>query len=731
VLRLPLCAVIAALAAGPLGAVEREIGRLANGARVAAVQGANGKWILAITGAEPALTMPEPVSIELFSEARSARYVSAGYDAVRQEGAAWVARGSVAQGGATVGFEDRWSIAGAALRLHRTVRVRGNAAEGFASAARFFTAELLPRDRMRLFAPGMMYGGTDHLTRSAIGGADFFTGGKWPALRIREDRLPAPLFGFVFPGGGYAAVLDAAPNGGSTVEDTRDAKIQTVVDRRLRFASLGAEPAGNALALGVWYPGVEGEVTYTGDTYPGGQHRQWRRRYHPLLDGLSQEYRVDFIFGRTATFREAYREMWRAAWKTLAPRVNPQDIEAARRALLDHLAARAVSAPGGRTGIDNFIDLFGGSRTHGAAILGFTGKNIEAANYLLEDTGPNAAEHHRIGAAIMDSFVRLKVDPPEGEGFSLATGMPALAIPRDSVVYLRSFGDDMKAALRAVAFEREHGREHPEWLAWARRFGDWLLTQQAPAGGIPRSWRPVTGVVADPSPQSTYNAVPLLVLLTQLTGGPKYARAALRAGEFAWGSGQESGVFVGGTIDNPDVIDKEAGTLSLEAFLALYDSTHDRKWIDRARVAADYAETWMYIWDVPMAEGEDAAKLHWKPGVRTTGLQLISSGHSLVDAYMGFDVDEYARLYRLTGDANYLDVARILLHNTLAMTAVPGRLYDWPAPGWQQEHWSLAPRRGYGLHRGWLPWVSTSHLNGIFELEHADPKLFEELKMAR
>ena len=75
----------------------------------------------------------------------------------------------------------------------------------------------------------------------------------------------------------------------------------------------------------------------------------------------------------------------------------------------------------------------------------------------------------------------------------------------------------------------------------------------------------------------------------------------------------------------------------------------------------------------------------------TAGLQLISTGHSLVDAYMAFDVDEFAQLYQLTGDAHYLDVARLLLHNTKNMLALPGRTYDLGEPGWQQEHWSLAP----------------------------------------
>ena len=45
-----------------------------------------------------------------------------------------------------------------------------------------------------------------------------------------------------------------------------------------------------------------------------------------------------------------------------------------------------------------------------------------------------------------------------------------------------------------------------------------------------------------------------------------------------------------------------------------------------------------------MPEDDDDAGRHWKRGVPTAGLQLISTGHSLVDAYMAFDVDEFAQL---------------------------------------------------------------------------------------
>jgi hypothetical protein len=208
-----------------------------------------------------------------------------------------------------------------------------------------------------------------------------------------------------------------------------------------------------------------------------------------------------------------------------------------------------------------------------------------------------------------------------------------------------------------------------------------------------------------------------MVLLSRMTGSEKYLNSAMKAADFCWNNGHASGIFVGGTIDNPNVIDKEAGTLSLEAYLMLYNTTKDPNWLGRARMAANFAETWIYIHNVPMPQDEDNSKLHWKKGVSTIGLQLISSGHSFVDEYMSFDADEYAHLYSHTGDEHYFQVARLLLHNTKSMVALPKRPYDLRGTGWQQEHWSLAPPRGYGLHRGWLPWVSTSQLNGIFGIE--------------
>ena len=80
-----------------------------------------------------------------------------------------------------------------------------------------------------------------------------------------------------------------------------------------------------------------------------------------------------------------------------------------------------------------------------------------------------------------------------------------------------------------------------------------------------------------------------------------------------------------------------------------------------------------------------------------------------------------------TGDAHYLDVARILLHDTKAMLALPRRTYDLLGPGWQQEHWRMGPgARGIGAHRTWLL-ISVNHIQSITGLEDFDKALYEKL----
>lgn len=712
------------------GKSEKTVGTFSSGHLLVVQKNHEGQWGIGVRNGNTTLwSQPQPLYIEHYLDSVLNESVQNGYHTIRLGKTGFTGKGNIRINGVTYQIEDLWQLSGNILNLSRHLKVKGNAAGGFLSSASLLSAGV--KADVRCFAPGMIYGDPGVISADAIGGIN-----SGDDIWIREDRLPAPMFGVYAGNSSSLTVLDPVPQGNTIREDSRDRQVRTLVDERFRFGSLGVSFLNDTIRVGIKWPGTEGSTSYRGFFYPGGQVHRWRQRFHPVRDGLEQNYTISFRFEEDKTYQEYYPRAWRWAWETLEPKVNTQNIELALESMSGMLADQ-VETRKGITGISNMI-TFEEGRTGkrndgplGRTVMGFTGKALEAANYLLQASdipgNPRAEEFREKGTAIIQSFLNLKLNPPEGEGFYWQTGKPAPALPRNRPLYIRSFGDDLKALLKAAKREKSLGRDHPGWVAWTRTFADWLLPQQDSGGGFPRGWVPVTGDVADSSLQSTYNVIPFLILQSELSGDSKYLEAALRAGEFAWNNGQSEGIFVGGTIDNPNVADKEAGTLSLEAYIALYEATKDQKWLERAKMAAAFAETWMYIWNVPMPEDEPEDELHWKREVSTVGLQLISTGHSLVDAYMAFDADEFARLFSLTGDDHYKQVAAILLHNTKGMLALPGRLYDLPGPGWQQEHWSLAPERGIGRKRAWLPWVTTSHLNGIFGMKENSPEVYQEL----
>ena len=727
------------------------LGRLATGATVSFVRAGTGEWGIEIAGSEgPRLVQEKPAQLEVFTREDDIRQLAAGYKSVETGAGSITARAEIGYGsGVSFRVEDRWSVSGAVLTARRKVQVVGNApGSAFNSALMLATTPDTPAEGVEYFVPSVLYRGP--------GGNEGPEAGRAQRIAYREDSMAATMVGLSFKSGASITMLDPAPRGDTTYEDVGNRVTSVLLDDRIKFGAFGSFPGVNGgVEFGFWYPGsMPAPVRAAAAPAPGrggaagsrGQS-QLLRRYHRIRDGYAHDYEIRFRFAQNETFPVLTKNAWRWAWQVLNPPVTYLDVDLVRRVLLDHLADRVMTVEG-RTGIPWIIQATSGlvwNRPDDMrCAMGFVGKNIEAADQLLResdrDQSARGQRMRKLGLGIIDSFIRLvPMNPPAGEGFDLLTGEPAISFPPSSWrgnlengyrLFLRAPSEDMVMLMHAYNREKSKGRDHPEWLRWCQQFADWLLPQQRPDGSFPRSWRPGTTTVVEPSGSSSYNPVPLLIMLSKATGpaGAKYMDAAVKAAEYVWTTYGERGYFVGGTMDNPNVVDKEAGMLSLEAFLALYEETKDRKWLSRAEVAANYAETYIWIWNVPMAVDASEGGLAWKKGVPTVGLQGIGARPGGgVDNYMDWSAPAYAKLYKYTKDTHYRDVALVLIHCTKAMLALPGRTYDLAGPGWQQEHWSVGNTRGYSSHRAWLPWVSTNHLWSFVGLEQADPALYKEL----
>lgn len=683
------------------------------------------------------VSQPHPLQIEVWDRKIDTYATLRGaYRSLEFQGAQWIGRGIVkVDHGLSFDFEDQWTVDGSTLRLNRTVTVSGSSDGGFRSSVTFGLTEPKRWPEVEWFSPGMVYGNFAHLRDNSYGAGNYYQPGNY-AVWIREDRMPAPLMSARFSDGSTIAVLNSAPNGATTHAEGNEFSHASRADSRFLFGAIGAQEDEKSIELGFLFPGSEGQISYgRKSSAVATAHAEWRRRYHPVTDGFTHQYEVSFNFNHAATFNDFMADSWRWAWTTLAPRPNPQNLDAVWRHVVDVIADSTLEYDN-RAGTQIVRPAVPGhkEREDPKTIMGFIGYALGSTEMMLaestRDSTGRGAELRRKAEKSIASFVRIPMAPPAGEGFFLETGRFATSqgkLETDHEIFLRCFTDDMKSLMRSYEDQIRAGRTRSDWLAWVRQFADWLLTREKPDGGFIRSWMPRTGKVVSDSTTGSFMVVPMYAQLYRLTDQKEYLDAAIRTADFAWNRGQNVGRFVGGTIDNPDVIDKEAATISLEGYLALHDITKEPRWLERAQAAAAMAETWMYIWNVPMPADSPAEKLQWKHGVPTIGMQLIATGHSLIDAYMAFDVASFAKLYRLTGDSHYLEVATILLHNTKAMIELPDRPLGLRGPGWQQEHFCFSLPRGVGRHQLWLPWVAVSQLRGMKDLRTQDPELYRQL----
>ena len=711
-------------------AARLDLGRLQTGAAVFFTRSTSGWGVEISGGAAPRIRQLEPAKLEIYRADEDIRQVSAVYKTAQKTAAGMDARAEIAYGqGVVFHVNDRWNLTGPVLSVRRTVTVTGSAPGGFCSSVMLAVDPAVSWPDVNYMAPATLYGDPTY-------DGDRSPGGKLNhdarRLNMREDVLPAPLFALSFSNGASVAVLDPAPRGDTTVEESAAKAVMT--DARFQFGALGARQADEGpIEFGFWFPG-----STTG--YAGGRGAPAAvrsiRRYHPIASGVAHSYQVSFRLGQNESFRDVTRDAWRWAWNTLKPQVNYIDVEQMRRVLLDHLEAQARTIDG-RTAIPFVLNTMSDELQWNWSMvaMGFVGKNIECADELLRegdrDPTQRGQKMRQTGLAIIASLIQaLPTVPLQGTGYDLKTGKPWEPEHDWLAPWLRNATEDMRVLLRAWRRERAQGRQHPEWFNWVKQYVDWLVQQQRADGSFPRRWKRGSNEVAEPAGTTSYNPVPLLVGMSEETGDSKYKASAIRAAEYVWANWGTRGVFIGGAIDNPNITDKEAGMLSMEAYLSLFDATRDSKWLERAKAAADFAESWIWIWNVPMPPDADDAKLHYKKGVPTVGVQGITAAVSGgVDEYLDWAVPSYAKLYNLTKDEHYLDVARVLLHDTKSMVALPGRQYDVKGIGWQQEGWRMGPgsSRGVGGHRFWLPWISANHLYGITGLEEYDPALFRKL----
>jgi hypothetical protein len=668
-----------------------------------------GKYdlVVQLTNGAALYQQPSPMAVNVVKSGGAQAWYTAPYTAVQllANGALRCLGSLTSANGSTFSFTDTYQVLDqvGTFGVDRSVKVLSAAGtdSGFSTKLVLQAVGAGSLDSLDLFLPTVWCGAGNAPPFGALGydRSDFYC---W----VREDRLPLPAIMLRQTNNGATFWLAHRHPDGSTFSGEDFTPL--IVDGRMQFGAVGVENPEQP-AAGLVFPGSEGERTLIGGN---GSTKRWALRAHPVRANFAQTYSLAFRLTTEFNYVAALTNTWAGVYALFAPAQYACDLNLVYQAGINVLN-RYWSSINGVAGVPFRIPLNGTvSDTNDYNFqMGFTGMEpCNGAVLVHEGLGTTNSTLRIRGEQMLDFWASRSLT---ATGIARTWYNPIPQSWRSDATWIRTATDGMLGLLWGWKYERQHGSNQAAWLNACVRFGNWIVSQQAADGSVPRVWSYQSGAVTDAGKYNTSHIVRYLVELYLATGTDSYRAAALSAGNYIYQDVHVKFSYLGGADTGPD---KEAASMALRAFSALYDLTGDSRWLAAAQQAARYYATWIYSWQVPIP-ADDAAAVY--PAARpTAGLSLISMGGIGCDSYAATDAFEVYRLYLASGAPDLLQLAGLMLYNTKQglnwdpNDPMPG----FGDPGIMNEALQLVPPRGHGV--GWyLPWQTANYLEPMIHLQ--------------
>lgn len=690
------------------------------------------------------LTVHQPVTAHYMDRSTiRMNYASA----TQTEAAQWVASASWEHAGYRFEITDRWNAEESRVVLHRHIKAqayRRNEAGGGVQFQLQAGISAEPDGEWRFCAPATHY--------SEPGTPDTFTEAKV----YMEDRLTYPFIQGYRPDSGRSVTLGRVKLPHTTNPPRRTEAKENRYMQETEAGSVGyAVHNGNEVILQAFWPYYEGDRSVALNA-----RRTPVSAFYPL-DGQSFEMELvyDLRFGHGDTFADAVYKAFRSYADLLPP--EPVELPFTLEQSIDY---RNVSLRKSYRELDNggagFFFHFDPRHSYGSQpsgfgtsfnniphesytrILeyGFTGRQINTAYTLAKSYGGEWIEK---GRKVTQFFVD-RMPMPSGFLYSLfdiendkpfasfgEEGAPKLhyishgSIPGN---YLRTMVEPAFDLLLNYQLYASLGMEQPSWRETTEKFARFLLRNQNEDGSWYRAYEPdgtplknAEGFGNDEFSSKSASAIPILYLIAmgRAAGshGQPFFDAARMAGDYVLGTYVPKDHYLGGTLDNPNVMDKEAAQYTMAALYGLYKLTGDERYLRVSVRAAKIFVTWNYIWNAPHFPGTDLDRVAFKT-VGTGGINSIWGG-GVVDIYSLFHIEELDRLGAETGDSFFRAMAAWIAIGTQQLLSHPGDSMGFTDLGMQPEGFGICSQgKDEGMIAkgdiwGTLGWIYSAGIFGL------------------
>ncbi len=624
----------------------------------------------------------------------------------------------ITDNGSVIFFKDFYSIEKDCLKISRKTIVE-KAAEndlGFQTRIFFYQAQSDELTDFDYFYPGQWYKNNEYAASYALG--------KRMDLQYywrKETYAGLPLFAMQHKSSGETISMSRwSANATLPSLDRTASENYAYVDPKMTVGSFGvskAQPEAltytyyghmmttplpktqcDGVSIDYIYPAVNGQMPVNGrgpfNVEQPISNITW---VHPMREGFMQDYAVAVTFNNYSSFPE----MMKATWREVYPRLKDRLFEVDNGLLFDNmmkLLKDVTKQFGSAWGTPFVAQLPDFDPNSFSAEIGFVGQQTGIGYQLLRwgimNNDDIAVEK---GLGILNYWVNETMTE---------TGCPKvwthLSVHQfePQPQWIRELGDGLEAILDAYVFEHKRGVEHSNWLDYCVKTGNWLLEKQNEDGSYYRSYN-YDGTRCMDSKASTPCIIRYLIQLYLVTKNKAYLEAAEKAGQWTYDNQFIGFEYRGGTCDQSDVMDKESGIYAMFAFISLYDITHEGKWLEAACGAADYVETFTFVWNFPV---DQPYPCH--PFVRNhiSGQSNVTVGMGGGDVYMAACSYVYYRLYLLTGDKQYCDFAEFINLNCKQVNDIDGSC-GYKYIGLVNEGGSFSEQQYRGRYH-WLPWCT-------------------------
>ena len=425
--------------------------------------------------------------------------------------------------------------------------------------------------------------------------------------------------------------------------------------------------------------------------------RDTSRRYHAATAGAKHSLTMSIRVDEQETQSAAMSAVYNAHFNLQNQRIVNTDIDEVYRVINEDYKVflqetRQTNSETGKNytsyGLPWRITIEDGAFGPLTYQAGFIGQQLPSAyNMMLYGVMNNDLESLQNGVNVVDFWV-------SGAEFMTIVGLPYIWYDtwadgfRAYPCFLRMAVDAMEGVLDAYRLAEAHSINRPEWYDAVLAFADFLVNYQNEDGswyrcynydgGPFRNWdngieEPEGNICQSESKLNTNLPVRFLAKVYEMTGDEAYRSAALKAGEFVYETIYPTGVYTGGTCDNPNRVDKESGVYAMYCYDALYTLTGEARWLECLKQATAFTMSTVQIYSYPVRDSALKAAYPCEYGY-TDGMSFICCNSTSADNYIAFIYHELFRVYIFTGEYTYLKQAEFVQQNTKSIMNWDGAL---------------------------------------------------------